>query len=98
MCVRSCKELNPVAYVYEDSDLTCNNKKRCVRACPAKKPYIQFDKSEQPVCETECNATSDYKYIDELSVEGVKMCVKSCQNMKHNAYIFDNGEIKKCVY
>ena len=40
MCVRSCKELNPVAYVYEDSDLTCNNKKRCVRACPAKKPYI----------------------------------------------------------
>ena len=40
ICVRSCKNLNPTAYVYEDSDITATNKNRCVRTCPANKPYI----------------------------------------------------------
>ena len=46
MCVRSCKELNPVAYAYFDGDLTITNKNRCVRTCPDATPYIRLDLQE----------------------------------------------------
>ena len=38
MCVRSCKELNPVAYVYSEN--------LCVRTCPDATPYIRLNLQE----------------------------------------------------
>ena len=38
ICVKSCKNLEPAAYIYTDPDL--NGKERCVRVCPDDKPFI----------------------------------------------------------
>eukprot|EP00828_Plagiopyla_frontata_P047387 TRINITY_DN873_c0_g1_i8.p1 TRINITY_DN873_c0_g1~~TRINITY_DN873_c0_g1_i8.p1 ORF type:complete len:2601 (+),score=459.84 TRINITY_DN873_c0_g1_i8:925-8727(+) len=100
MCVRSCKELIPTAYVYEDADLTCTNKNRCVRTCPINFPYVDFSDINKPKCEASC-LSAKYKYIDEISTVGVKICVKNCLNLKHLAYIYidtDDGNKEKCVY
>ena len=43
----------------------------CVRTCPDATPYIRLNLQE--FCDTD-----NYKYIDEISTEGAKMCVKSC--------------------
>ena len=41
ICVKSCRNLIPTAFIYEDPDNS--NKKTCVRACPSDKTDFLVD-------------------------------------------------------
>ena len=52
MCVKSCKLLNPTAYIYEDPDNGA--KETCVRSCPIDKPYVNIADENNPKCDVAC--------------------------------------------
>ena len=101
-CVKSCKNLIPTAYIYEDPDIS---KKKCVRECPpytedGKTKYYYIDAKSDPENPTCVKTCPEKHYIDELSIEGLKMCVPSCNNLIPPAIIYsdsDNANKKKCV-
>ena len=85
-CVLSCKNLVPSAYIYNDE--------QCVRVCPDDKKYVSTD-VDNPQCISKCE---DTEYIDENTIEGVSLCVKSCKHIKPLAYIVKTDAVpRKCI-
>ena len=101
ICVKSCKNLEPIAYIYEDPD---NNKyKTCVRYCPDEVPYVSYD-FDNPQCVDECYDKDDGDatkyYIDDLTTPGKKLCVPSCKLLNPLAYIYEDPDLAnklRCV-
>ena len=54
MCVKSCKNLNPPAYIYADPDN--GGKETCVRVCPIDKPYVNIKDPNFPKCDSVCHS------------------------------------------
>ena len=63
ICVKSCKNLEPTAYIYNDPDN--DNQDTCVRTCPDEVPYVSYD-FDNPQCSNNCNSL----YIDDLTTPG----------------------------
>ena len=76
-CVKSCKHLIPTAYIYTDPDL--GNKNVCLSDCPPNAPYVNPYDPNNPKCSSSCPV--HYYLDDELSTKGLKICVKSCNNL-----------------
>ena len=75
------------------------NKSTCVRVCPVDKPYVNIADENNPKCDTKCYSKDDKSiehYIDdELTTPGLKICVKSCEELKPTAYIYNDPDINK---
>ena len=84
VCVTSCKNKIPTAYLYIDT--SDSNKIKCVHTCPDSVKYLDTTTDpDNPKCVSTC--PNNY-FIDELTTPGVKLCVPSCYNLEHNFYIF----------
>ena len=82
-CVKSCKNLNPTAYLYTDPDIS---KTTCIRKCPASAAYVNPINEDQPTCSSTCPTL--YYLDNELTTDGLKICVPSCHNLIPPAYIY----------
>ena len=82
MCVKSCKNLNPPAYIYADPDN--GGKETCVRVCPIDKPYVNIKDPNFPKCDSVCHSQGNIQHYidDELTTPGLKICVKSCLDLE----------------
>ena len=52
MCVPSCLNLEPSAYIFEDS--TSDNKKKCIHNCPEELKYVDMSNKDHPECVSQC--------------------------------------------
>ena len=93
MCVPSCKNLEPIAYIYIDGDNS--NKETCIRKCPDNY-YVDYTDLDKPKCKKIADAPANY-YLDTIT-DGVGIYVQSCKDLVPTAYINDDGSgVKKCV-
>jgi len=80
ICVHSCNNLKPSAYVYKDKEDL--DKLKCKRECPSAAPYIDNNSSSitqlHPTCVEIC---PENLYLDELTMPNRKICVDSCKNL-----------------
>ena len=91
----SCKNLFPTAFIYPST------LKKCVTYCPynnEEKKYVdETTDPDNPTCVEKC--PSGY-YIDSLTTDKFRTCVKSCRNLNPIAYIYpdpDNDNKLTCV-
>ena len=90
VCVPSCKNLLPTAYIIKST-------KQCVRVCPSGTlPYIDDIKALHPECVALCSEGSN-KLIDTFTYSNLKVCTKLCKTLEPVAYI-DPTVPETCVH
>ena len=92
LCVDSCKDLNPTAYIDE---VTVGETiiKKCSTSCIGDLPKIDATDINNPKCASTC---PDGAYIDTLTYVNKVVCVSSCKNLiPIIAYIDPNNN--KCT-
>ena len=88
-CVSSCKNLEPTAYIYTDTEN--NDKLTCIRECPADNIVDYTTDPNNPKCVTAC---PENHYIDAISSD-LKVCVPSCNDLIPPAII--TNDKKECI-
>ena len=92
VCVTSCKNLIPTAYIYDDAGVAT-----CKTECPSDKKYIDAVDPDYPKCVANC---PENYFIDKITDSKFMYCVPSCLNLRPTTFIFadpSNGDRKTCI-
>ena len=93
LCVPSCRNLVPEAYVHVPKD---ENYNQCTRSAPNATHIYLVPKSDTNELTFSDKCDDTYPYSDGLTITGLHICVKSCNNLNPPAFVHKTGEISEC--